>query len=537
MNFFVNATMPKQKSGIEHAQLKRFELFNNHQVDSRIVLRDWDPVAHVNANAAGIPDNQLINMFDYFQEAVAVTPKTLHAQEIEFGVPNLQFADEPANNRYLVTAQNGQLVARVNYDATADKRVRSTELFDGYNNLFRVDHYDSRGFASLIQWYTTDNQIGTETWVTPSGRTVIETFNKKTMAGEFVKSGWRLIEHGGHVMQFDTIEELTKHFFDRLNDDFWSEEQPNVFVLDRSHLGDWGLLRLRKPAYVVMHLHNSHAGDAQDPMHAILNNHYEFAMNALDEYDAVVSATHKQTHDVNERFQPKTRLFTIPVGVVPDRLLQSERVPVARREFGKVIAFARIAWEKHLDDLVRAVGIVHKEFPQVTLDLYGYADPADNYKARTSVEEAIREYGLEGVVTMKGYTTEIDAVENNAMMYGLTSRMEGFNLAIMEAISHGLIAFSYDVNYGPNEIVEDDVNGNVVPYEDYEAMAQAMLKVLRDPDLAQRYSTGAYESSERYSEENVWHAWRELLDDAAAVWPAKLAAMPAHAHDLNKEAE
>ncbi|MGL4535062.1 MAG: glycosyltransferase, partial [Weissella cibaria] len=119
----------------------------------------------------------------------------------------------------------------------------------------------------------------------------------------------------------------------------------------------------------------------------------------------------------------------------------------------------------------------------------------------------------------------------------LTSRMEGFNLAIMEAISHGLIAFSYDVNYGPNEIVEDDVNGNVVPYEDYEAMAQAMLKVLRDPDLAQRYSTGAYESSERYSEENVWHAWRELLDDAAAVWPAKLAAMPAHAHDLNKGAE
>ena len=144
--------------------------------------------------------------------------------------------------------------------------------------------------------------------MTLSGRTVIETFNKKTMAGEFVKSGWRLIEHGGHVMQFDTIEELTKHFFDRLNDDFWSEEQPNVFVLDRSHLGDQSFA-LRKPAYVVMHLHNSHAGDAQDPMHAILNNHYEFAMNALDEYDAVVSATHKQTHDVNERFQPKTRLL------------------------------------------------------------------------------------------------------------------------------------------------------------------------------------------------------------------------------------
>ena len=75
-------------------------------------------------------------MFDYFQEAMAVTPKTLHAEDLDFGVPGTVLVDEPENNRYLVNAQNGQLVARVNYDATADRRVRSTELFDGYNNLF-----------------------------------------------------------------------------------------------------------------------------------------------------------------------------------------------------------------------------------------------------------------------------------------------------------------------------------------------------------------------------------------------------------------
>ncbi len=135
-----------------------------------------------------------------------------------------------------------------------------------------------------------------------------------------------------------------------------------------------------------MHLHNSHAGDAQDPMHSVLNNHYEFSMNALDEYDAVVSATHKQTQDVIARFHPKTELFTIPVGVVPNSQLQAPRVPVKDRTFGKVVAFARIAWEKHLDDLVRAVGIVHQTVPEVSLDLYGYADSSDNYKARRAVE-------------------------------------------------------------------------------------------------------------------------------------------------------
>ena len=69
MFFHVNATMPRQKSGIEHAELKRFKLLTAHGVDSRVVLRDWDPNVHTNANDAGISDDQLINMFDYFQEA------------------------------------------------------------------------------------------------------------------------------------------------------------------------------------------------------------------------------------------------------------------------------------------------------------------------------------------------------------------------------------------------------------------------------------------------------------------------------------
>ena len=102
----------------------------------------------------------------------------------------------------------------------------------------------------------------------------------------------------------------------------------------------------------------------------------------------------------------------------------------------------------------------------------------------------------------------------------------------MEGIAHGLISFTYDVNYGPNEIVENDVNGNVVPYGDYKAMAQAIIKVLQDQQLAQRYSTGAYTSAERYSEKQVWQAWQALLDDAQASWPAKLRAMPEFREDV-----
>lgn len=525
MNFFINATMPKQKSGIEHAQLKRLALFKQHQVASRIVLRDWDSVAHVNTQAAGIADADLINMFDYFQGTMTVPAKHLQVTDLDFGQSNLKLELDAENNRYLVTSQAGKLMARANFDATDKQRIRSTELFDIFGNLYRVNHYDSRGFLSMVQWYTPDNKIGTETWLALDGRVVLESFNKQNIHGDLEKAAWRLTDKTGKIYLFDTIEELTLHFFDCLNTDFWSTKQPNVFILDRAHLGDWGLLQLKKPAYTVLHLHNSHISDPQDPLHALVNNHYEFALANINRYDAVISATHRQTADLEARFKPSTELFTIPVGVAADRLLAATPVPVKEREFGKMVVFARLAWEKNLADLVRAIALVHAEVPAVSLDLYGYADPTNDYQARREIEKVIAENGLESVVTLKGYTTDLDQVENTAMLYGLTSKMEGFNLAILEAISHGLIAFSYDVNYGPNEIVQDGINGAIVPYGDYQALAERIITVLKNPQLAQSYSAGAYESAKRYSAENVWQAWQGLLDTAQTEWPAKLAAM------------
>lgn len=522
MIFFINATMPKQKSGIEHAQLKRMALFNLYKTDVRLILRDWDPVAHINTNLAGVSDKQLINMFDYFQGATEVEAKHLQATDLQFGQPNLQFQEDAEHNRYLVTNQLGRLIARVNYDSTDARRVRSTELFDVFNNLYRVNHYDSRGFLSLAQWYTPDNKVGTETWLTPDGRTVLETFNKQNARGELKKSGWRLTDQQGKIHIFDTIDELTLYFYDCLNDDFWSAQTPNIFVLDRAHLGDWALLHLKKPAYTVLHLHNSQVSDAQDPANSVVNNHYEFGLANKDQYDAIISATHRQQADVKQRFAPKAELFTIPVGIVDPALLAATPVPVAQRTFGKMVVFARIAWEKNLVDLVKAVTLVHKEIPAVTLDIYGYADPSNDYQARRAIEAVIVEEHLENVVTLKGYTTDVGAVENDAMMYGLTSKMEGFNLAILEAISHGLISFTYDVNYGPNEIVQDGVNGAIVPYGDYQALASKMIDVLKNPQLAQAYSDGAYASAERYSSETVWQAWQKLLASAQAEWSQRI---------------
>lgn len=509
MIYFINFGMPSHKSGIEHAELKRLELFKHHRQPAKIIARDWNGNLHRTANESGVDDKHLLGMFDYFQGTESIPFKRVTAQDIDLGLDNLTYQDEEDRNRYLVTSNQNKLVARINYDKDRNKQVVSAELFDEYGNLYRVDNYDSRGFRSLIQWYTPDNKIGNEEWLTLDGHTVIRTFNKFDIHHKLVKTGWWLKDPKGFIHTFDTIDELFEYFLNLLN-----EKGKNIFVLDRSLLADGALTRLKRPAYTVMHLHNSQAGDAQDPMHSIVNNNYEYALANLDEYDAVVSATQRQTNDVVARFKPKAKAFTIPVGVVDDTNLHEERVPVDQRTYGKVIAVARIAYEKHLDDLVRAINIVHEQIPEVTLDLYGYADASNNYGEKKKIEKLIKELKLEDVVKFKGYTTDIANIEKDAQVFGLTSRMEGFNLAIMEAISHGVVGVTYNVNYGPNDIVQDQKNGYIVDYGDYKALAAKMIEIFKDKDLMQKLSTGAYDSSERYSDENVWKAWKSLIDDA-----------------------
>lgn len=511
MIYFINFGMPDNKSGIEHAELKRLKLFEAHQCPCKIITRDWYRDAHETANRANVDDDHLLTMYDYFQKTQHIKSRTIKVHDIDLGLKNLNYTEEPDKFRYIVTRSNGNLVARINYDQKNEKQITSVELFDNVGNLYRVDWYDSRGFRSQLQWYTPDNKIGTQEWLDQDGRVVLRLFNRYGAKDkqQLTITGWWAKDPQGKKYTFDTTDLLFEHFLNLIN-----AQGKNIFILDRSLLADSALTRLKRKAFTVYHFHSSQVGDSADPMNSLMNNHYEYGLININKYSAIVSATQHQTDDIRARFNPKVKMYTIPVGIVPDEVLKAPRIPMSQRNYGKVIAVARIAAEKRLDDLVRAVGIVHESIPEVTLDLYGYADSSNDYAAKKKVQTVVKDLKLEDVVHFKGYVNDVTSVYNEAQIFGLTSTMEGFNLAIMEAISHGVLGLTYDVNYGPNNIIEDGVNGYIVEDGNYQLLAAKMINVLRDENLLQKLSNGAYDSSARYSSDNVWKLWEKLIQDA-----------------------
>lgn len=509
MLYFINFGMPDYKSGIEHAELKRLRLFEQHHYPCKIITRDWSRILHKTAANAGVDDQHLLSMFDYFQETESIPKKQVTIDDLDLGVTNLTRVKDAPNQRYLVSRPDGLLLARVNYDAQDGEQVTTVELFDSHGNLYRVDNYDSRGFKSLLQWYSPDNKIDNEEWLTPDGQVVIRVFHKLDARGKLTITGWWLRDRQQYVHQFATMDRLFAYFLNTIN-----ATGQNIFILDRSLLADDALIHLDRPAYTIMHLHNSQAGNAQDPLHSILNNNYEYALVNINKYSAYISATARQTADVIARFHPTCDMYTIPVGIVPEKQLQAPRIPESQRIFGKIIAVARIAHEKNLGDLIKAVKLAHDQVSEVTLDLYGYPDSANNYGEKRKLVKLIKDLDLEDVVSFKGYTNNVGAVEDRAQIFGLTSIMEGFNLSIMEAISHGVVGVTYDVNYGPNDIVQDGQNGYVVDYGDYQALGKRIIELLQAPQLIQKMSDGAYDSAVRYSPDHVWYEWEKMIKTA-----------------------
>lgn len=517
MLFFLNSSFNEKNSGIEHAQLKRAQLFRTHQEPFKLVFREWNPNLHHFLNDNGVSDDETLAMFDYFQKATAVEEKVIQVEDLDFGVDNLSYQLEDQYSRFLVFREQ-QLIARVRFMANDPiRRVSAVELFDAYGNLYCVDFYDSRGFLSLSQWYTPDNKIGTEIWYDTAGRVVLETFNRLDANNTLQKTGWRLIEPDGGIYVFSNIDELTLHFYNAINEDYWNAESANIFIIDRTHVGDWALRHLTRPAYTVLHLHNSHAGDAQDTMHSVLNNFYEYGLTNANAYDAIISATKKQTADVKKRFEPKCKLYTISVGVVPDAVINEPRVKMSDRKPHSVAVTMRIAHDKRVHHMMEAIAIARQTVPDITLDYFGYVDHSNEDAAQKAIDEVASRYpDLKTWATGHEYADAAGVAEaqRTHQVYLLASMMEGFNLAMMEAYAHGMVGVTYDVNYGPNELTVDGKNGYIVPFEDINAMAEKLVELFTDDAKLQKMSDASYELSKRFSEEAVWEEWTKLLKDA-----------------------
>jgi glycosyltransferase involved in cell wall biosynthesis len=126
--------------------------------------------------------------------------------------------------------------------------------------------------------------------------------------------------------------------------------------------------------------------------------------------------------------------------------------------------------------------------------------------------EALRErLGLHASVTLPGAFPDITIAYEQASIFCLSSRYEGFGLVLIEAMAFGLPIISTACETGPRELLEDKHDAVMVAIEDHVALAEALLRLITDSFEADKLATASREKTRLFATERIVREWDELL--------------------------
>jgi glycosyltransferase involved in cell wall biosynthesis len=98
-----------------------------------------------------------------------------------------------------------------------------------------------------------------------------------------------------------------------------------------------------------------------------------------------------------------------------------------------------------------------------------------------------------------------------AEVFCLASRYEGFGNVILEAMSLGVPVIVTDCPSGPSEIVEKGKYGILVPTENADAIAEALIRVLSDNQLRAGLSELSLKRAKDFDLEPSLKQWEDLI--------------------------
>lgn len=173
----------------------------------------------------------------------------------------------------------------------------------------------------------------------------------------------------------------------------------------------------------------------------------------------------------------------------------------------KIVALTRInIKEKALFELVNAVTMLKKRGQNLSLDIYGEG------KDTEALRHHIKKNAVETLIHLKGFKMNPQDILPNYSVFVLPSKFEGLPLAILEALSMGLIIVASNVG-GVPEIIEDGKTGFLIDGYSPENIVKALNKVFDYSDDLPRIVENARDKLETvFNLEKTIVNWKNLYN-------------------------
>ena len=226
--------------------------------------------------------------------------------------------------------------------------------------------------------------------------------------------------------------------------------------------------------------------------------------------DVVVAVSKGVGMGTKELFQlnkVKTVHNGINIEEVVEKSETADTFPHAHKYFHDnypvLVATGRMHIQKGYPYLLEALKIVN-ETTEARLIIIGDGKLKDKLLLKA------KSLGISEKVDMVGKKVPY-AYMRHGDIFVLSSLWEGFGLVLVEAMSLGMPVVSTDCDYGPNEVIENEKSGLLVPVADPPKLASAILRLIKDENLRANLAVEAKKRSRYFSNDRMVSGYEEIF--------------------------
>ena len=361
-------------------------------------------------------------------------------------------------------------------------------LLDNSNVKFEIDH------RAKIVFLCDDPSVVTENTADKA-----KVFYSKKIPTSFthqMRLKWNKATNKQKYLAYDQLQYLINRYSNKIYD--YIKDKPGYTIVS------WMTFANISMCYALRNLPNEKViVECMSPEAEFPKGHY---MNMLKEkYYPFAKKIICQTPDEAEFYE---YLSDIKKYIIPNPINGSypERHIGIRKKV--IVNFCRLENQKNLPLLIDAFRLLHKDYPEYELHIFGEGSQRNN------LEKYSDKAGLSEAVKFFDFDVNIHNRIVDYAMFVTSSDREGMSNSMLEAMAIGLPTISTDCPAGAARmLIENYVNGIVVPMRDPQAMYEAMKYIIEHPQEAEQMSIKATEIREKLSMSRIGEQWAKALTD------------------------
>lgn len=169
-----------------------------------------------------------------------------------------------------------------------------------------------------------------------------------------------------------------------------------------------------------------------------------------------------------------------------------------------ILNVGRLEYQKNQELLIRTFSKINA--PNWKLIIIG------NGSLKAKLTKLIEALNINDRVTLIDSTKSISKFYNSSSIFVSTSRFEGFPNALTEAMHFGLPCIATDCPSGPSELIDNSINGFLIPLDNDVELYNKLNTLINDTVLRKTLGKQAQLATQKFSSEIISSQWQQLIN-------------------------